>query len=442
MRIIPQQIADKPLIRVCSPNCSSHSNCNQAGKRPVSSSQNIRPIGEIKTWVKSGGNYGVVPQGDDNLVIVDCDDIDFAQIVREKAPDTFTVQTGSGGYHFYFKTGDAKNQSISISGGSELGSIRWDNWHCVAPGSVHPTGDKYSVVSDIEIAEIESHTIQNIVSEGIDKSVKTGGGGGGGSLHGNKSGINKTAEDLDIEPSQEILNQLQFINSDSRRQQIAKILRHKHPERNIRVWGCSFLYSVVGLRQNQIERLLNKLAVWATDEHRVNVEIKSLVESSIDNNRADESVNLAAYIDDMSSSRNELESHKTESGSSGVEGSRTQITDGGEKMSSNSDDEPDFDFDNLESLVVYNGDSIDDVSENDRVVKVSLTGMKGRDGNNEMVDTEFVSVNKGTAVDNGDFGVAPEFNQQNSKSIGAANAEDLRLIAEGIEKMADRIEDQ
>jgi hypothetical protein len=59
-----------------------------------------------------------------------------------------------------------------------------------------------------------------------------------------------------------------------------------------------------------------------------------------------------------------------------------------------------------------------------------------------MVDTEFVSVNKGTAVDNGDFGVAPEFNQQNSKSIGAANAEDLRLIAEGIEKMADKIEDE
>jgi hypothetical protein len=67
--------------------------------------------------------------------------------------------------------------------------------------------------------------------------------------------------------------------------------------------------------------------------------------------------------------------------------------------------------------------------------------MSGTDDEGERVDTDFVSINKGRAADNGEFGVSPEFNQQGSKSIGAASAEDLRLIAEGIEKMADRIQE-
>jgi hypothetical protein len=94
------------------------------------------------------------------------------------------------------------------------------------------------------------------------------------------------------------------------------------------VWACSFLYSVVGLTQRQIEKLLKESAEWAYDENRIEIEIKSLIRSSINSSKADESVNLGRYIDTGDMSSNELESRKTDSRS---EGSRTK---GGENIMS------------------------------------------------------------------------------------------------------------
>jgi hypothetical protein len=45
---IPEQLITQPLIRVCRPECKSHNNCSGAGKRPVTSTNNPRPIGDTK----------------------------------------------------------------------------------------------------------------------------------------------------------------------------------------------------------------------------------------------------------------------------------------------------------------------------------------------------------------------------------------------------------
>jgi hypothetical protein len=103
-------------------------------------------------------------------------------------------------------------------------------------------------------------------------------------------------------------------------------------------------------------------------------------------------------------------------------------------MSSN-----DFDYNTIENLTVYNADSPGEANDGDRVVRVELTNMRGRDQNGE-VDTDFVTISKGKLREDGDFGVSPEFNGD-SKSVGSANPEDLRLIAEGLQQMADQVEE-
>jgi hypothetical protein len=107
---------------------------------------------------------------------------------------------------------------------------------------------------------------------------------------------------------------------------------------------------------------------------------------------------------------------------------------GDNDMSSNN-----FDYTSKESLTVYNADSAEDAEDGDRVVRAEVTNMQGHDENGE-VDTDFVTISKGTLRDNGEFGVSPEYPSDN-KSVGSADPDDLRLIAEALEQIADQLDD-
>ncbi|GGJ17705.1 hypothetical protein GCM10008995_29350 [Halobellus salinus] len=422
MKRIPDQIRSYPLVRVCRPDCRSHNDCNHPGKRPVSSVKNPRPVQEVRNWVRTGGNYGVVPTEDNDLIILDSDSDLFTEIVTEQLPQTFSVRTGSGNYHFYYRSKVNENQSFK-AGEDEFGSVRANRWHCVGPGSVHPeTGEDYaiSVNSELSVLTEDSYaefteTVESRISG--DYAVKTG-GGGGGSLHGQK------ASELNTEPTEETLRVLGFINSDSRREEVAKVIDSDHPPRNTRVWASGFLYSVCGLTQKQIEKLLRETAVWATDSERTETEIRSLVRSSTNNSRASESVNLSKFLTaDMDPEGSER--RKTEESGSG------RTLPGGENS---------MEYNTIENLTVYNADSVEEAEDGDRVIRVELTNMSGRGDDGEPVDTDFVTITKGTLRENGDFGVAPEFPGQ-SKSVGSADPDDLRLIASGLEEVADSIEE-
>jgi hypothetical protein len=420
--VIPQQLRQYPLIKVCQPQCKieSHGDCHSPGKRPARSVQSHRPIAEIRRWLEQDGNYGVVATSDNDLVILDSDTQEFADLVRRDLPDTFTVQTGSGNFHFYYQCGYSGNQNFRTEDG-ELGSVRVDNYHAVGPGSVHPeTGQEYTVFRDRPIQPIPeaelSEFVEKIQSEDI--GVKTGGGGGGSSRP-------TTASELDVRPSREILRRLRFINSDSKRREVAKVLEHDHPPRHIRVWMGGFLYSAVGLTESQLRRLLEELAGWATSSNRTKTEVESLVRSSVNNYRASESVDLDRYLgpDDMGG--NTSESHKTE------ESGRPRTLQGGETN---------MDYTTKESFTVFNADSADEAEDGDRVVRLELTNMQGAGDDGEPVDTDFVTVTKGTLREDGEFGLNPQFPGQ-SKSVGSANPEDLRLIADGLEQIAEELDD-
>ena len=107
---------------------------------------------KLTQWIQNGGNYGVA--GDPEHFIVD---IDTAEIGRaaKGLPETLTQRTGGGGYHLFFK---GHTPAIRLRNPNDsnltLGDIQGPGKQVVGPGSVHPNGNKYTIVRNTEIAEI------------------------------------------------------------------------------------------------------------------------------------------------------------------------------------------------------------------------------------------------------------------------------------------------
>jgi len=115
--------------------------------------------------------------GTEKIVLVDHDDGDVFPL--DTLPDTLTVLSGSGrGHHETFSNaGDVRN------GKSDAGEVRAKNWYCVLPGSVHPSGGLYHVVSDrdpVELCEsdipesLRPGTLANRDGSDVDVELKTG----------------------------------------------------------------------------------------------------------------------------------------------------------------------------------------------------------------------------------------------------------------------------
>ena len=60
---------------------------------------------EFEDYLKESNAYGILCRYG-NLAVIDCDDDKVASDIAFKLPRTFTVTTGSGGHHFYFKIPD------------------------------------------------------------------------------------------------------------------------------------------------------------------------------------------------------------------------------------------------------------------------------------------------------------------------------------------------
>lgn len=149
---IPDQLLDAPLIRL-RPN----------SKRPVVDAYEVEPIEYIRKWLDDGGNVGVSLLGD--LIAIDADDDRFADAAEETLPPTFTVETGGGGEHRYYRCeGWDSNRTLS-----DLGEIRSDGWQVAAPPSIHPNGRRYRVIEDRPIAEVEPAALEKLLAEVSDR---------------------------------------------------------------------------------------------------------------------------------------------------------------------------------------------------------------------------------------------------------------------------------
>lgn len=102
-------------------------------------------------------NLGIIC-GPEKLRILDVDDEKLGKVF-EPLMDTFTIQTGSGGKHFYFISDWDKNE-VLVNG---LGEVRANNYQVVCPPSRHPNGNPYVVHIDKPIREISKEDFLEIV---------------------------------------------------------------------------------------------------------------------------------------------------------------------------------------------------------------------------------------------------------------------------------------
>lgn len=108
-------------------------------------------------------NVGIACGTASKLIVLDIDDMEkFAKYkekynVREDYAETFIVQTGSGGYHFYYEYPD-DGKCYKSRSYQELGfDIRADGGQVVAPGSIHPeTNQVYRIHKNIIISKAPS----------------------------------------------------------------------------------------------------------------------------------------------------------------------------------------------------------------------------------------------------------------------------------------------
>jgi len=108
-------------------------------------------------------NYGILC-GHNNLAVIDCDVEEFKIAIENMLPETFTVQTGSGGHHFYFIIPELKQKIIlELSTGTHLGEVQSYGTQVVGAGSVHPNGKKYQVIKDIPITEISCEKLFEVI---------------------------------------------------------------------------------------------------------------------------------------------------------------------------------------------------------------------------------------------------------------------------------------
>jgi P4 family phage/plasmid primase-like protien len=114
----------------------------------------------------TNNNYGVLG-GYGNLLIIDFDDKEFQDKYLPQLPDTFTVQTGSGGLHLYYNCDDPTSFKVMNQTNETLADIQGRGKQVVGPNSTHPNGNIYKVIKDIPIAKITIDFIRVLFADYI-----------------------------------------------------------------------------------------------------------------------------------------------------------------------------------------------------------------------------------------------------------------------------------
>ena len=141
------------------PQIGGFSHVLLSGKRPIEKgwerySVEKRPLPPEQ---RKGRNFGVVCGPASGCLVLDIDDEKrFSDVCEEKKwtlPETFTVETGSGGRHLYYRYPQDGAEYGNKSFKSQGFDIRGLGGQVVAPGSIHPdTGKSYHIVNNCPMA--------------------------------------------------------------------------------------------------------------------------------------------------------------------------------------------------------------------------------------------------------------------------------------------------
>jgi len=108
---------------------------------------------EIQEHITKETNYGVLC-GKGGLIVIDCDTKELEQAVKEKLPQTYIVQTGSGGKHYYYFCPEQDKKFVLQIDDKHFGEVQSTGTQVVGVGSVHPNGNIYKAIGKTAIATI------------------------------------------------------------------------------------------------------------------------------------------------------------------------------------------------------------------------------------------------------------------------------------------------
>ena len=129
-------------------------------------------------YLAEGHNYGVVT-GIGHLIVFDVDDLPRLEELNiiNQIPETFTVETGRGGKHFYLLCRGFKDKMVledpelkDLDGDPlHLGEIQALGEQVVGPGSLHPNGNYYKVIADVPIATVHKDFLLELIKPFVKK---------------------------------------------------------------------------------------------------------------------------------------------------------------------------------------------------------------------------------------------------------------------------------
>lgn len=135
----------------------------------------------INLWARTGllQSVGIIcGEVSRNLVVVDCDGLDAVKEFSRAFPaltDTYTVISGSGkGAHFYLYSDECPPTTRTV--GQPFGNIemRSNGAYVIAPPSLHPSGQKYSVDKPYAIRTVPNLHALRAWIEGLIKAKHGG----------------------------------------------------------------------------------------------------------------------------------------------------------------------------------------------------------------------------------------------------------------------------
>lgn len=98
-------------------------------------------------------NFGVLC-GYNGLIVVDCDEQELIEAVHAGLPETFEVQTGSGGTHCYYFCPEVTKKIVLQNEVKHYGEVQAKGAQVVAATSIHPNGNEYKIFKDVPIQTI------------------------------------------------------------------------------------------------------------------------------------------------------------------------------------------------------------------------------------------------------------------------------------------------
>jgi hypothetical protein len=118
---------------------------------------------DLSTWK---GNVGFVC-GHDDIIVLDIDDKQkCAELHIDPYYDTYTVKTGSGGLHFYYRVPDCPIMRIfDPRDSSHIADVQALGTYVMCPPSIHPNGNPYVVVNDMPILELTLKELKGLFKE-------------------------------------------------------------------------------------------------------------------------------------------------------------------------------------------------------------------------------------------------------------------------------------